>query len=538
MPLAFNVFDSKDIYITPLYNWTMGKKEHAPSAYRKIIKGSKSGNMPVNNLIEEARAISDSYYIALSLLRISLDNRLEKSQASKLMSEALGLVEKEQRQWRRAELITTISKLIKDLPDAPDKEIISLIEKITEPKARAEAISGTVKNLGCRNAVQLLEIALANHGQETESSKPVIKYLVKESQDYENMVKILEKLENTEDRIKLLGYLQLQLDRANVMTTEPVEMAVELSTEFAGKERQDILKYLAAQAENIESLEAIAAAILGLGNPLDEASVLTALAGSADKAGQKELALDWFNSALECLNEIDDPTETASIRLNLASGYQRLGQDELAKDNFQQAMDGAKDNEKLRSRIQKAMGHVVEREPEPVIQKSTRNVLALHDTYDGKLSPIHIRMIARAAPLCIAYGLDLALLNFPVQNPNALVKKVSVETNVGKGGRYLKELVRENRILLIDDPDEAGLAVATTSRPSKGKAISLENVNRKAKAHPQKRLCVIMGLGRKGLPRKLLDNVEHHAEITGSNVSLETSTAMGIIAQMMGGILI
>ena len=37
----------------------MGKKEHAPSAYRKIIKGSKSGNVNINKLIEEARALSD-----------------------------------------------------------------------------------------------------------------------------------------------------------------------------------------------------------------------------------------------------------------------------------------------------------------------------------------------------------------------------------------------------------------------------------------------------------------------------------------------
>ena len=86
----------------------------------------------------------------------------------------------------------------------------------------------------------------------------------------------------------------------------------------------------------------------------------------------------------------------------------------------------------------------------------------------------------------------------------------------------------------MSQPDEAGLAIATTSRPDKKKTISLDDARKKANNHPKKRLCVIMGLGRKGLPNKLLDAVDYHNEITGSNVSLETSTAMGIIAQMMG----
>ena len=52
--------------------------------------------------------------------------------------------------------------------------------------------------------------------------------------------------------------------------------------------------------------------------------------------------------------------------------------------------------------------------------------------------------------------------------------------------------------------------------------------------HPLKRVCLIMGLGRKGLPRSLLDKVPYHLEITGSGVPLETATAMGILAYMLG----
>jgi len=39
-----------------------------------------------------------------------------------------------------------------------------------------------------------------------------------------------------------------------------------------------------------------------------------------------------------------------------------------------------------------------------------------------------------------------------------------------------------------------------------------------------------MGLGKKGLPSSLLKKVSYHVELTDVNISLETSTAMGIIA--------
>ncbi|MCK5024732.1 MAG: DUF531 family protein [Thermoplasmata archaeon] len=506
----------------------MGKKEHAPSAYRKIIKGSKSDNANINKLIEEARALSDPYYISLALFNLSVYSRLGNKLASQLKTEALNLVEKEKRPWRRAELIISLCKLSKDMP----KEIIKQIEQIPEPKAKAEAISGAAKHLGCKNAPELLKLAIQNEGHEVDSCKPIIKFWATECPKFEMIMEILDKV-NHENQIKLLGYLQLQLARAGTEATEPIEKAVELALKQS--ETLATLKYLASQSNDIESLEAIAMAITDLPTPLEEASLLTTLAGSADRAGQKELALDWFNSAQECLNEVKDLAETASIRFNLAMGFKRLGQDELAEHNFQLALENA-DNDKLKFRIQKAMGQVTEEKSQPVIQKSTRNVLALHDTYEGNLSPIHIRMIARAAPLCIAYGLDLALLDFPVKDLDSLVKKVSGDTNIGKGGRYLKELAQENRILLINEPDEAGLAIATTSHPDNKKKINLEKAMELAKNHSKKRLCVIMGLGRKGLPKYLLASVDYHAEITGSNVPLETSTAMGIIAQQMGSL--
>lgn len=519
--------------IPPLFYYqTMGKKEHAPSAYRRIIKESKSGNVDFNRLIVEARALSDPYYVSLALFSLSINGQVETKLASNLRNQALELVEKENRPWRRAELIISICKLSKNMQMQDD--IIKLIGQIPEPKARAEAISGTARHLGCGSAPELLKLAVQNEGHETDSCKPVIKFWAAECPEHGMIMELLELVDDPGAKIRLLGYLQLQLARAGVRGTGPMESAVKHALELP--EKLELLKYLASQTRDIDSLEIIAGGLAGLDNPLEEAGLLSTLAGSADRAGSRELALDWFNSAGRCLNGLEKPGDAASIRLNLAIGYGRLGRDQEARYNYELALKGAEGNERLTGRIQKAMGKRPEKSPGPPVPRSARHVLALHDTYEGKFSSVHARMIAAAAPLCIAYGLNLALVDFPVDDLAGLVGRVSGDTNIGKGGRYLQELANENRIILTDSEnlDSVGLPVATTSRPAGSKKINLEKAGKIARTHPRKRLCVIMGLGRKGLPKSLLASMDYHLEVTGSGIPLETTTFMGIMAQMMG----
>ena len=47
---------------------------------------------------------------------------------------------------------------------------------------------------------------------------------------------------------------------------------------------------------------------------------------------------------------------------------------------------------------------------------------------------------------------------------------------------------------------------------------------------PDGKLCMIMGLGPKGLPKSYLGHSPYQFEITGSGVAFETGTAMGAIA--------
>ncbi|WP_456474819.1 DUF531 family protein [Candidatus Pyrohabitans sp.] len=169
----------------------------------------------------------------------------------------------------------------------------------------------------------------------------------------------------------------------------------------------------------------------------------------------------------------------------------------------------------------------------PAPEGMDRFSLGLYNTYHGALNVVHTRTIARAAPLCYAYGIKLVLFGFPFENEEEAVERVSAETNIGKGGAYLKLLREEGRLLVLPYPDnnllpEVGELIATTSRPSEDKRVGIEEVIASGR-----RACLVMGLGRKGLPGGFLKMVKKHVELTGWGIPLETCTVMGIICERL-----
>ncbi len=157
-------------------------------------------------------------------------------------------------------------------------------------------------------------------------------------------------------------------------------------------------------------------------------------------------------------------------------------------------------------------------------------VMCLVNTYDKlKLHEIHLRSIARAAPLCYAFDFHLALLDFPFwKGESEVVEEVCGYTTIGNQGEYLRRLHERGRFHLIDRvPAHFGVTVATTSNADKKKLIKTEELGRLRSA------TFLIGLGRRGLPADVLKRCRFHLDVTGKGVSLETCTAMGAIAMMI-----
>ncbi len=154
-------------------------------------------------------------------------------------------------------------------------------------------------------------------------------------------------------------------------------------------------------------------------------------------------------------------------------------------------------------------------------------MICLVNTYDKlKLHEIHLRTIARAAPLCYAFNFHLALLDFPFwKNEKEVAKEVSEYTTIGEGGKYLIELFESGKLHLIDKiPAHFGEVIATTSKPDKNKSLSYEDISNFPSA------TFLIGLGRRGLPKELLKSVRYHFDVTQRGISLETCSAIGAIA--------
>lgn len=166
-----------------------------------------------------------------------------------------------------------------------------------------------------------------------------------------------------------------------------------------------------------------------------------------------------------------------------------------------------------------------------------RLTLALYNSYDPvRLAEAHRRALARAAPLALAYDANLATLGFPfdadLRTPVEVARWLSTTTSIGKGGELLVELAEAGRFGVFEMlkkgfPPQLGKVVATTSRPDPSRRVGPEWAARELARGSS--LCMLFGLGPKGLPRDVIGFARHHLDVTRRGVALETCTALGAV---------
>ncbi len=548
-----------------IFTAASGRRIHEPSRHRALVREMKSGGRSPQKLICEARKLRDPYYASLTLFSLSVDPRLSLQEAYDIALDAVRAACDVPRLWRRAELLTTLARKMKSWRgnEAAEKRehlmdaLLEAVVSMPDGKELSDAIAGCVFRLGCSRIFPLLQRAVSNRGYEAAGAKAVIRYSVEQCTSrkvVEMIMNVLDTLHDPMIKSKLLGYLYLHLRKREASSSgdrTPLHAAIkEVLLMDDAKEQWEALRYLftVAAAEDIPVLRD---AVMDVRDPVFRIKAMVSLAGSADKRGFRAMAVDMFMEALHMGADVEDPCERAVIRMNAACGLARCQMTERARHAYLLALDDCGENLRLKKRICRAMeehGLQPPEECDTVLRtrfhdtydaEAPGHILALYNTYEGKLSPIHLRAVARAAPLCIAFGMDLVLMGFPVDDIGKMVASIRKDTTIGRGGAYLEELVGKGRVAMVssDIPEQwntLGMPVATTSHPDEKKRVTMEEALRLAAVqHPLRRVCIFMGLGKKGLPISLLKRVPHHLELTGRNVSLETCTAMGVIAQQV-----
>jgi hypothetical protein len=492
---------------------------HAPSQARALLQEAKRGTRPVLMLVKEARSIPDASHAAEALFALS--EFVPEGSAGTLLDEVADRTMGIERGWRKAEVVAALAKAgptwrngDTDL-DAALARFQSRLVKIAltlEDKDLSTALPNVARWCPEAQLPELLTHALEAGSDPLEDGKQVLGL-----GPAKGLIDAARAWPDAALRARLLAYHHNH--NPEPLLEEALAIAATLPDP---KQAVEVVRGIVASLAG-EDLATVHAALPLEAEP--RARLLSALAARADKVGLPGEAASWFQEGEQVAASIPDQKARDAVRANLAKGAERLGGRPATSTTTTTPAPSP------------APSSAAARAPKPMPTPATpanRPILALVDTYDGKLGETHLRAIGRAAPLCWAFGLDLALVGFPGGLDQA-VRKAGQETNIGEGKGYLEGLAAAHRIHWLPVKEGAlpawpGLPVATTPSPDPARSVDFAGA---ARAAAGRRLVVLMGLGKRGLPPSWLKAIPHHVELTGSRVSLETATAMGVLAERM-----
>lgn len=453
--------------------------KHPPAHRRAIVKEWKAGGDPLP-LLREARTIGEASQRAECVFLLSGDRRLPWNEASQAIEVAIKEARNIERISQRGE---TWAFMLKGLPtwreegrnknlgatrDLVRQAAIVDVAKMPDGEWTLEALTALAPHLP---RLPLLERAVKLRGFE----KPAIKEILRYARPNEDK-QIRELLEE---------YPALAAHFALRTGNDPLA-----AWELPEQERMEALRVLIWNTDHLEGLEEVVRSSKDK-DPVDRVRVLAMAGGRADKLGLEKAQI-WLESAMhECRKLPETP----------------------AKKKAQRKVDQALEKAGMQAPEPKPeTAQVVEEKIEP-LPEGKGKTLALVNTYEGGLKVTHLRAVAKAAPLCVAFDLDLALVDFPTDDLDGLVAQCNAETRIGAEGKHVQQLHNAGRIHL---QAPAGAWIASTPNPTKKCSLAGD--------------VLLMGLGPKGLPATVLEEAQYHYEITGKEVHLETATAMGILA--------
>ena len=469
----------------------MGGKNHNPSIARRILRDLKRGESP-EKLIPEIKQISDPYYKALALVYISSIGFLDSKKSANLLKQAFSNVENVEQSWRRLELLGEITKRLKELQDSKlkrvqYKEILKLLNS-EKKRSVSDFFVKNAKHFPSSLLDSLLTTSLKLKGHEFKSSKAIIRHWINHK-SAEDLINFLS-TQKGEIRPKLLGYLHFQLNKSKIKTESS---ALELALKFSKSE--EMLRYLVRVCSKPADLDLVEL-YLSKKTAEEAIPISIALIARADRKGWNQQAHQFAANTKKLIESISDSE---------------------SRDKFKS---------KLQITTDRLKGEIIPSAPSPkkemvVISDSGKNTLGIYNTYGGNWNHPHYKAVFKAANLCSAFDLNLALIDFPEIEPERLVNEIKKEMRLPNEG-YLSQLLSNNRVRFFEkDIDESWAGV---------KVVTTENPDSKKLSRPKGEICMVMGLGPKGLPKSYVSKCKHHFEITGSGVGFETGTAMGAIA--------
>ena len=117
-----------------------------------------------------------------------------------------------------------------------------------------------------------------------------------------------------------------------------------------------------------------------------------------------------------------------------------------------------------------------------------------------------------------------------LRTPREIAQWLLTTTSIGQGGDWILKLAEGNRFMSFDHPNrgfppQLGELVIGTRRPDPKRSRGPKDI---ARSLLEGRSCLLLlGLGPRGLPGKVMEMGNVHMDLTGRGISFETCTAMG-----------
>ncbi|MBW3581552.1 MAG: DUF531 domain-containing protein [Euryarchaeota archaeon] len=506
----------------------MSPGAHGPTELRELLRRLKEQRSDPHPLIRDAKLMADRARAAEALVAIATHAEATTETRNEALEVAVDRIRQVEREGQVAETVPVIVKTLDNAGAATAAApFVDRLTALPDGEALSVGLRETAKHVPDPLRVALFERALLNRGTERDDAKAVLRAAFTTPADLETAgawQARLRAIDDPELSARLMAFLHHQI--ATIASTHALvestmaDVAQRLAATTGRSDargRIDLWRAIVQTLVVPSSLDPLERAI-ETEPPGVRADVALALGAQADRLGEKERASALFDDVERLVAEVP-PTHADRLlgKLETARAYLR-GETPGGKKGAPEKRSKPVPMQRQSGRLTAPSGHS----------------LALLNTYTGGVKEIHFRAVARAAPLCAAFGLDLVLVGFPLPLTE-LVERTARETRIG-GHPWVVDLAKARRVHALPmDPGEEpaawrarGTWVAATEKPDPTRRIAIEE---QVHAGP---VCVIMGIGPKGLPNRVKNACAGEYEITGAEVGLETATAMGILADRLG----
>ena len=485
------------------------RERHDPSACRRILREAREEGLS-RKLFDLAQDLQDGIYRAEALCGLCASDEMEEDDRVEWVPIIVDSMIEEERAWRLAESIGIIAKSAGNWPGGRGRkalmeDLIAMTGGLPTGEARVDALKAISNRVSEQKLPELFLLAIENHGMEAKAVRPIMKAIV--ATNNRGMIAEIMPLltEAAPDlAVKFLDNLHRLATQAN-LTLEP--SALQLALPFLAEADFETVRTLCSHTSAITEVRLLAETLAGVDE--DAIRFAVTLAGRADRAGDAEFSRELLEGAARDVEALDVGT-AIRIKKNLAKAFTRLGDTERAEEL---------------TPVQTPSIVTTHTQEERVEQRG--HTMALVGTYDGAIGTPHLRALARASGIAWGFGLDIALVDWPTDDLEGLCQRAQKESGTA-GVNHLPELLAAGRIQLLSVEvalsGAIGHPVATTHQPVGG-SVNLSDF--------EGDICMFIGLGRQGLPKKLLDICPDQFELTGVGASLETAVAMGAIAQRL-----